>query len=68
MASASVSATNLEMWNAGEWEMRCVEEDLAAVEEGVEKEEEEVRMGGETMDDVIRTAKEVSSVLKIKLA
>ena len=40
MASASVSATNLEMWNAGEWEMRCVEEDLAAVEEGVEKEEE----------------------------
>ena len=34
--------------------------------EEVEKEEEE-RVGGETMDDVIRTAKEVSSQLKAQL-
>ena len=61
MASASVSATNLEMWNAGEWEMRCVEEDLAAVEEGVEK-EEEAEAGEEVGEQVEGEAVEVPDV------
>ena len=61
MASASVSATNLEMWNAGEWEMRCVEEDLAAVEEGVEK-EEEAEAGEEVGEQVEGNAVEVPDV------
>ena len=39
------------------------QEEEEAMDEEVEKEEEE-REGGETMDDVIRTAKEVSSLLK----
>ena len=64
MASASASATNLEMRNAGGWERRCVEEDLALVEEEAVEKVEEAEAGEEAGEQVQGEVVEVAAICK----